>query len=123
MAASGFEFGREGDRLFDIDPALEAIPKDQAAVWAQSRFSIGDRPGFLAGLGVRYFGAFTDGDAPETPSVTLFDAMIGYEQGPWRYQLNVQNIEDEEYVSICGGRGDCWFGARRTVVATASYRF
>lgn len=107
----------------DIDPTLEAIPKHQAAVWGQTRFSIGDRPGFLAGLGIRYFSAFTDGAAPETPSVTLFDAMIGYDHGRWRYALNVQNLEDEEYVSICGGRGDCWFGARRTVVATASYRF
>jgi len=107
----------------DIDPALEAIPKHQAAVWGTSRFAIGDHPGFLAGLGVRYFSSFSDGAAPTTPSVTLVDAMIGYEQGPWRYALNVQNIEDEEYVATCLGRGDCWFGARRTVVATASYRF
>ncbi len=107
----------------DIDPALEAIPKNQAAVWAQSRFAIGDHPGFLAGLGVRYFSAFTGGAAPETPSVTLFDAMLGYETGPWRYALNVQNIEDEKYVATCLGRGDCWFGARRTVVGTVSYRF
>lgn len=107
----------------DIDPELEGIPKHQAAVWGSSRFAIGDLPGFIAGLGVRYFSAFTDGAAPRTPSVTLVDAMIGYEQGPWRYALNVQNIEDEEYVATCLGRGDCWFGARRTVVATASYRF
>ncbi|MFO7188970.1 MAG: TonB-dependent siderophore receptor [Pseudomonadota bacterium] len=107
----------------DIDPTLEAIPKHQAAVWAQSRFSIGDRPGFLAGLGVRYFSAFTDSAAPRTPSVTLYDAMIGYQHGPWHYALNVQNIEDEKYVSTCLGRGDCWFGARRTAVLTASYRF
>ncbi|HEY9381686.1 MAG TPA: TonB-dependent receptor, partial [Burkholderiales bacterium] len=107
----------------DIDPELEATPKHQAAVWGQSRFAIGDHPGFLAGLGVRYFSAFTDGAAPQTPSVTLVDAMIGYEQGPWRYAVNVQNLEDKEYVATCLGRGDCWFGARRTVVGTVSYRF
>ncbi len=107
----------------DVDPTLEAIPKYQAAVWGSSRFAIGDQSGFLAGLGVRYSSSFTDGAAPQTPSVTLFDGMIGYEHGPWRYALNVQNIADKEYVSTCLGRGDCWFGARRTVVGTVSYRF
>lgn len=40
-----------------------------------------------------------------------------------RGRPDVQNIADKEYVSTCLGRGDCWFGARRTVVGTVSYRF
>jgi iron complex outermembrane receptor protein len=67
--------------------------------------------------------AFRDGAAPETPSVTLYDAMISLDQGQWRYALNVQNLADKVYVATCLGRGDCWYGARRTVVASAAYRF
>lgn len=76
-----------------------------------------------AGLGVRYMSPFRDGAAPQTPSVTLLDAMLALEQGPWRYALNVQNLADKIYAATCLGRGDCWYGTRRTIVATATYRF
>jgi iron complex outermembrane receptor protein len=107
----------------DIDDALEALPPHQVAVWGSHRFAIGDTPGFMAGLGVRYMSAFTDGAAPETPAVTLFDGMLGYDWGQWRYTVHVQNITDKTYVSTCLGRGDCWFGQKRTVMASARYRF
>jgi len=80
-------------------------------------------PAFMAGAGVRYMSAFTDGTAPQTPSVTLFDAMLGFDRGAWRYALNVQNLTDKVYVSTCLGRGDCWWGTRRTVIASIRYRF
>jgi len=67
--------------------------------------------------------AFRDGTGPEIPALTLFDAMFGYDHGPWRYTLNVQNLTDKIYFATCLGRGDCWYGARRTVIASARYRF
>lgn len=107
----------------DIDPQLEAIPQHQIAVWGTKRFVIGGLTGFIGGLGVRYFSEFQDGRAPVTPDVTLVDGLFGYDSGRWRYALNVQNIADKSYVSTCLGRGDCFYGARRTVIASARYRF
>jgi iron complex outermembrane receptor protein len=107
----------------DIDETLEALPPHQAAIWGTHRFAIGDTPGFMAGLGVRYMSAFTDGAAPRTPAVTLLDGLLGYDQGPWRYTVHVQNLTDKTYVSTCLSRGDCWYGQRRTVIASARYRF
>jgi iron complex outermembrane receptor protein len=107
----------------DIDPTLEALPEHQAAVWGTYRLALDSLPGLRAGLGIRYMSAFRDGAAPETPSVTLYDAMVSLDQGQWRYALNVQNLADKVYVATCLGRGDCWYGARRTLVASAAYRF
>jgi iron complex outermembrane receptor protein len=107
----------------DIDPQLEGMPEHQFGVWNAARFAIGDTPGFVAGLGMRWMSSFRDGSGPVIPSLTLFDGMFGYERGPWRYAINVQNLADKTYVATCLARGDCWYGARRTVVVSASYRF
>jgi iron complex outermembrane receptor protein len=79
--------------------------------------------GFSAGLGVRHASAFTDGFAPETPSVTLADGLLAYDTREWRVALNATNLFDKTYVSTCLSRGDCWWGARRNLVATVSYKF
>jgi iron complex outermembrane recepter protein len=55
--------------------------------------------------------------------VTLLDALLAWENPTWRAALNVTNLTDKTYVATCLGRGDCWYGARRTVNATVTYRF
>jgi iron complex outermembrane receptor protein len=107
----------------DIDPPLEGMPEHQVGIWGTSRFAIGDTPGFVAGLGVRWMSEFRDGAGPTIPSLTLFDGLFGYETRQWRYAINVQNLADKTYVATCLERGDCWYGARRTIVASARYRF
>jgi iron complex outermembrane receptor protein len=107
----------------NVDPTLEQLPEHQAAVWGRYRFALGGVTGFSAGAGVRWMSAFRDGAAPTTPAVTLLDLMLGYEAGHWRYALNVQNATDKRYVSTCLSRGDCWYGARRNALATATYVF
>ncbi|AEE67258.1 ferrisiderophore receptor [Bordetella pertussis] len=107
----------------DIDPQLEGLPKHTFSLWSKYRFSVGDVHGFAAGAGVRYLNAFRDGSAPETGSVALFDAMLSYDTGSWRYALNVANIADKTYEVVCLRRGDCFYGQRRTVTLSAMYRF
>ena len=107
----------------DLDPQLEAQPKHMASMWGKYRFALAGQPGFAVGAGVRYLSAFRDGGAPETPAVTLFDAMLSYDNGPWRYALNVNNIADRTYEVVCLNRGDCFYGARRTVMLSGAYRF
>lgn len=107
----------------DNDKQLEATPRHQAAVWGKQRFSVGGRDGFAAGLGLRYMSAFDSPPAPTTPAVTLADAMVSYDTGAWRWALNVNNLTDKRYFSICMGRGDCWFGARRNIGLSATFTF
>jgi iron complex outermembrane receptor protein len=110
----------------DLDDQLEGLPRDQASAWAKYRFTLAGLPGFSVGAGVRWLGSFSDrssGVGPEVPSVALVDALLAYDTAAWRFALNATNLGDKRYFSTCLSRGDCWYGARRNVVATATYRF
>jgi iron complex outermembrane receptor protein len=100
---------------------LSSVAEEAASLWAQYYLA----GGWRVGLGSRYIGDVTGANGnPVVPSVTLYDAMVGYTTGPWSYRLSVQNLEDEEYVSWCRGVGqDCGYGARRNVLLTANYKF
>ncbi len=105
------------------DEELEGLPRHQAAAWGKYRFALGNVQGFAVGLGTRWMSNFRDGNAPTTPSVVLFDGMLSYDADNWRYALNVNNITDKTYIATCLSRGDCWYGARRSVIASATYKF
>lgn len=111
----------------ELDKQLEGLPQHQASAWARYRFSIAGMNGFSAGAGVRWMGAFRDqqggGSGPEIPAAALLDLMFAYDTANWRYAVNINNATDKTYFSTCLARGDCWYGARRTVVASATYRF
>lgn len=124
----------------DIDRQLEQLPRNQASVWGKWRFSVAGIEGFSAGAGVRWMSSFRDvavdaetgaviellgavKDYPKTPSVTLVDAMVAWENTRWRAALNVTNLSDKVYYSTCLSRGDCWYGARRSVIGSLAYRF
>lgn len=100
---------------------LSSVPEKTASAWAQYLFGSGWR----TGLGGRYVGNVTgSAGRPVVPSVTLFDAMVGYTTGPWDLVLSVQNATDKEYVSWCRGVGqDCGYGERRNVMLSANYKF
>jgi len=104
----------------DLDMQLAAIPRHQAAVWGYGEIM----PGISAGLGVRYMNSYRDSAmAPQIPSLHLIDMLLAWEHDRWRYALNVNNLADKLYYSACLSRGDCWIGARRTVVMSATRRF
>jgi iron complex outermembrane receptor protein len=107
----------------NVDQVLEQLPAHQFAVWGKWKFAVAGQPGFSVGAGLRHMSSFNDGAGPTVPSVSLLDLLLAYETSYWRYALNVTNLTDRKYVSTCLGRGDCWFGARRNVVASATYRF
>jgi iron complex outermembrane receptor protein len=62
-------------------------------------------------------------DGIRTPSATLFDAMVAWDNGPLRLSLNIANLTDKVQITTCLARGDCFYGQRRTVTANAAYRF
>ncbi len=100
---------------------LSSVAEEAASLWAQYYLA----GGWRVGMGGRYIGDVTGANGrPIVSSVTLFDAMVGYTTGPWNFRLNIQNLEDEEYVSWCRSAGnDCGYGARRNVLLTANYKF
>ena len=103
---------------------VETVPDHQASLWAKYRLTAVGLPGVTVGGGVRYIGQSWDGtDALRTPDYTLFDAMVRYETGPWRFQVNASNLADKRHVTTCLSRGDCFFGIGRTVLGSATYRF
>ncbi|RQO49200.1 TonB-dependent siderophore receptor [Variovorax sp. KBW07] len=110
----------------DADALIEGLPRHQASVWAKYRFSIGGVNGFSAGAGLRMMSSFRDlqtGVGPRVPGVALADLVFAYDTERWRYALNINNVTDKVYFSTCLSRGDCWYGSRRNVVASATYRF
>ncbi|MEH2495896.1 iron complex outermembrane receptor protein [Bradyrhizobium sp. AZCC 1678] len=103
---------------------VETVPEHQASLWAKYRLTAFGLQGVTIGGGVRYIGESWDGtDTIRTPDYTLFDAMIRYETGPWRFQVNASNLADKRHVTTCLARGDCFYGIGRTVLGSATYRF
>ncbi|MDP9891755.1 iron complex outermembrane receptor protein [Variovorax boronicumulans] len=108
----------------DLGKRISGVPKHTASAWVTRRFSIGGVPGFTVGGGIRYLGESWDGmDGIRTPSATLVDAMLAWDNGPLRLSLNVANLADKVQITTCLARGDCFYGQRRTVTANATYRF
>jgi iron complex outermembrane receptor protein len=113
---------------------LETVPLHQASLWAKHRFSLFGMPGFVIGAGARYVGeSWATGMSPytsavetiTTPSYMLYDAMFGYENDKWRFQVNAMNLTDKTHVTTCliNGRGDCFYGQSRTVLGSLTYKF
>lgn len=98
------------------------VPYNQFSLFGEYAFSAFRLPGLKLGAGVRYvgetIGTWTD---LETPAYTVFDAMTSYSTGPWRFALNVTNLADKTYVALCPYR--CFYGERRKVVASSTYRW
>ncbi|MGG4605088.1 TonB-dependent siderophore receptor [Paenalcaligenes sp. Me131] len=105
----------EGERMGQV-------PYHQFSLWGDYRFGDLGLPGLKAGLGMRYFGStkFLYGDGM-VPAFTIFDAMISYEKGPWRFALNANNIADKKYVAVC--QSACFYGEGRRIIGSVSYRW
>ena len=101
---------------------VETVPEHQASLWAKYRLTALGLPGVTIGGGVRYIGESWDGtDTLRTPDYTLFDAMIRYETGPWRFQVNASNLADEQYIDRVGG-GHYIPGPGRQMMVTATIK-
>lgn len=103
---------------------IETVPENQASFWGKYRFSMFGQSGFSVGGGVRYVGSVWDGaDTIQTPGYTLYDAMVAWENKNWRFQINGTNLSDKVYFTACLTRGDCFFGNRRTILSSLTYKF
>lgn len=96
------------------------VPRQTASAWLDH--TLGN--GLGAGLGVRYIGrrANDEYNTSFERGVTLVDASLHYEQGPWRLALNLSNLMNRDYHAICY-HGECYRGNLRSATVTARYRF
>ncbi|HEX5679112.1 MAG TPA: TonB-dependent siderophore receptor [Alcanivorax sp.] len=104
---------------------LPYVAEEVASAWGKYELE----NGFRFGAGVRYSGDtvgadYGNGAGPEVPSVTLYDAMVGYTTGPWDFSVTGKNLADKEFVSWCRGEGlDCGYGERRVILGNVRYNF
>ncbi len=97
------------------------VPYNQLSLWADYSFGSLGLPGLKAGAGMRYIGSTRSQTNAEVPAFTLFDAMISYSTGPWRFALNGTNLADKTYIGSC--TYGCFYGEPRRVIGTVSYRW
>jgi iron complex outermembrane receptor protein len=108
----------------DMGKRIETVPAHQASLWAKYRFAMFGVQGLTVGGGVRYIGPVWDGtDTIQTPGYALFDAMVGWENQNWRFQINGSNLADNIHLTSCLARGDCFYGSRRTILSSLTYKF
>ena len=107
----------------EIGKQANAVPRNRLSVWADYRFS----NGLKVGLGARYTGSsYGDGEklAPnKVPASTMYDAMVGYDFERWNLALNLRNLTNKNFIANCDQYGKCYYGAPRSVIATATYRW
>jgi iron complex outermembrane receptor protein len=114
----------------DLDPALVGktptnTPELLVSGWADYTFREGPLDGFGFGGGVRYVGASWADTANtlEVPAVVLGDLALHYEWQNWRTALNVINLTDKIYVASCSTATSCFYGDRRRITASVSYKW
>ena len=121
------EVKRSNDGLAGKAPVYQ--PRHNASIWADYRFAR-ELEGLRLGAGVRYFGR-TYG-APDNsfrvPAFVVVDALVSYDLGSltpslagFDLALNARNLLDETYVTGCQNINTCYYGNRRTVMATLRY--
>jgi iron complex outermembrane receptor protein len=103
------------------------VPNTSTSGWLDYNFdalNISWLRGFGIGGGVRYVGRVFNDEAntSTTRSFTLFDAVLRYDNGPWRFLINANNIFNEKYYSGSGG-GNFFRGTERMVIGTLKLRF
>ncbi|UYK75351.1 TonB-dependent receptor [Xanthomonas sacchari] len=57
------------------------------------------------------------------PAFSLFDALLGDDRDRWHLALNARNLADRAYLSNCDADDNCYYGERRRISATATYRW
>ncbi|WP_456620228.1 TonB-dependent siderophore receptor [Bradyrhizobium sp. P5_C12] len=114
----------------DLDPALVGktptnTPELLVSGWADYTFKDGPLEGFGFGGGVRYVGSsWADAaNTLEVPAVVLGDLVLHYEWQNWRTAINVINLTDKIYVASCAAASSCFYGDRRRVTASVSYKW
>jgi len=108
---------------------LANMPAEQAALWLDYSFRDERLRGLSVGGGVRRIGSSyaTNANTQLVPGATVFDAALRYDFGVadtrlrgLKLALNVANLFDKQYISVCSAVG-CRYGLGRAVTVTMGY--
>lgn len=101
------------------------VPANMASLWLDKTLEDGDLRGLGAGGGFRYVGDRFGNNANTLalPANLLWDAAIHYDRDNWRFALNAKNVFDTTYVATCDSVYFCYYGLRRTVVGSITYKW
>jgi len=96
------------------------VPEQTASLWLDYAMA----NGFGLGGGMDYVGRRQNDEANTSAEgvFTLLNVLVRYNYGAWRFTLNVTNLLDKQYNTICY-HGECYLGRERAMTATARYRF
>lgn len=116
------------DNDFPVGDALSNVPKHSGALWTKYQFQDGALKGFGIGAGLTYVGE-REANLPNTYKLDAYwrtDAVIYYDHGNWRTQVNFLNLFSTHYYR--GGQAGVFNytldpGAPFTVQASVTYRF
>jgi iron complex outermembrane receptor protein len=92
-------------------------------------FSIGGGAARTGGNIFTSVGNYSAADGTRPASITLEAAwnasmFVGYKYNKnWDFRLNVINVTDKMYVASCAGITSCFYGDRRRVTASVSYKW
>jgi len=108
-----------------LDTQLPAVSKHKFSLLLGYTEQEGTLAGLGGSFGVRYLSSiYGDPDNLwETPSVTLYDAVVYYDTMDWRFSVSASNLFDKEYVARCSSAIDCFYGTARNVIASVTRRF
>tara|TARA_R110001592_G_scaffold81299_5_gene241400 strand:- start:9790 stop:12201 length:2412 start_codon:yes stop_codon:yes gene_type:complete len=106
----------------DVGSTPRQTPKHLASLWGDYTFRDGPLDGLGLSLGVRYTGA-TFGDSNSSfrvPEFAVLDAAMRYrlKDTAFTFEVNAKNLLDKEYISSCASTSQCFYGFRRTVLAS-----
>mgnify|MGYP001809819925 CR=1 FL=1 len=108
----------------EVGRRAATVPYHQISLWGDYNFGAEGLPEVTAGAGLRFVDSTmpSSGVAGEVPAYTVFDAMMRYDLNDnWRFAVNATNLFDKEYIANC--TYGCFFGERRKVIGTLSYRW
>lgn len=108
------------------------VSPELASAWVDYTFQKGPLAGLTLGGGVRYT-SWSYGDPANSfmvPGYTIADLTLQYDLGEAfpaaagaRLALNVNNLFDTTYVAGCSTTTTCYYGFRRNVLATLTYKW
>jgi iron complex outermembrane receptor protein len=106
----------------NTDPELIMVAEQKISGLVDYTFQDGVLAGLGGGVGVRYL-ADRHYSPFDNESLTLWDAILHYDTRAWRLAVNASNLGDKTYVAQCRSTVDCFYGARRQVIGSVTYKF
>lgn len=102
-------------------------PDTIASAWTNYNVVDGALAGSAFGIGVRYVGKaqINETNTGKVPSATLIDASASHDVNAvpgLALSLSASNLANKRHYS-CYDASNCWFGATRSIKASASYEF